>query len=78
MMWKVQQAMRDDAIRAARTHPALFMYSYGKTFPAHLMRSRLEKPSSQESSQPALSYEHIENFTKDLEVKRDLKNNIFI
>ena len=34
-------------------------------FPARLPRSR-------EPSQPALSYEHIENFTKDLEVRRDL------
>ena len=37
-------------------------------------RSRLEKPRSREPSQPALSYEHIENFTKDLEVRRDLGN----
>ena len=36
-------------------------------FPARL-------PRSQEPSQPALSYEHIENFTKDLEVRRDLGN----
>ena len=36
-------------------------------FPARLLRSR-------EPSQPALSYEHIENFTKDLEVRRDLGN----
>ena len=43
-------------------------------FPARLPRSRLEKPRSREPSQPALSYEHIENFTKDLEVRRDLGN----
>ena len=36
-------------------------------FPAGLPRSR-------EPSQPTLSYEHIENFTKDLEVRRDLGN----
>ena len=29
---------------------------------------------SREPSQPAISYEHIENFTKDLEVRRDLGN----
>ena len=40
-------------------------------FPVHLPRSRLEKPS-----QPALSYEHIENFTKDLGVRRDLGNRV--
>ena len=36
--------------------------------------ARLEKPRSREPSQLALSYEHIENFTKDLEVRRDLGN----
>ena len=40
--------------------------SYGQ-FLAHLARSR-------EPSQPTLSYEHIKNFTKDLEVRRDLGN----
>ena len=34
-------------------------------FPARLPRSR-------ELSQPALSFEHVQNFTKDLEVRRDL------
>ena len=43
-------------------------------FPARLPRSRLEKPRSWEPSQPALSYGHIENFKKDLEVRRDLGN----
>ena len=36
-------------------------------FPARL-------PRSLELSQPALSYEQIENFTKDLEVRRDLEH----
>ena len=43
-------------------------------FPARLPRSLLEKPRSQEPSQSALSHEHIENFTKDLEVRPDLRN----
>ena len=43
-------------------------------FPARLPRSRLEKPISREQSQPAHSYEQIANFTKDLEVRRDLGN----
>ena len=43
-------------------------------FSAPLPRSRLEKPRSREPSQPSLSYEHIENFTKDSEVRRDLGN----
>ena len=47
--------------------------SCGK-IPACLPRSQLEKPRSQEPSQSALSYEHIKNFTKDLEVRRDLRN----
>ena len=38
-----------------------------QNFPAHLPRSR--KPS-----QPALSYEHIENFTIFKEVMQDLGN----
>ena len=44
------------------------------TFPARLPRSRLERPRSRQPSQPALSFEHIEVFTKDLEVRRDLGN----
>ena len=43
-------------------------------FPPRLPRSRLKKPRSREPSQPALSYEHVETFTKDLEVRRDLGN----
>ena len=63
MMWKIQQAMQDDAIRTARIHLSV----HPAKFSARLPRSR-------EPSQPALSYEHIENFTKDLEVRRDLGN----
>ena len=48
--------------------------SYGKIFPACLPRSRLEKPRSREPNQPAFSYEHIEKFAKDSEVRRDLGN----
>ena len=42
-------------------------------FSARLQRSRLEKPRSREPSQPALSYGHIKNFTKDLEARRDFR-----
>ena len=42
------------------------------------LSSRLEKPRSREPSQPALSYEQIENFTKDLEVRRDLGNRAHV
>ena len=73
MMWKIQRATQDDAIRAARVHPGnraeLHIW---QNFSACLPRSRLEKPRSREPTQPALSYEHIENITKDLEVRRVL------
>ena len=39
-------------------------------FPASLPRSRLVKPRSREPSQSTLSYENIENFTKELEIRR--------
>ena len=68
MMWKIQQAMQDDAIRAVHTAFIPVRDSLSN------FSARLEKPRSREPSQPALSYEHIENFTKDLEVRRDLGN----
>ena len=73
MIWKIQQAMEDDAIPTARIHPDIYPCNRAVVFiwqnfqPAYLSRSR-------EPSQPSLSYEHIENFTKDLEVRRDLGN----
>ena len=45
-----------------------------QNFPFRLPRSRSEKPRSREPSHPALSYEQVENFTRDLEVRRDLRN----
>ena len=77
MMCKIQQAMHDDVIQTARIHPAVHPGNRAEVpkFSARLIpRSRLEKPRSREPSQPALSYEGIENFTKDLEVRRDLGN----
>ena len=83
MMWKIQQAMQDDAIRTARIHPAVHPGNRDEVFiwqnfqPAYrdLGFSRSSRFSrSQEPSQPTLSYEHIETFTKDLEVRRDLEN----
>ena len=59
MMWKIQQAMQDRKMMPAG--PPEFIPMFMAKFPAHLARSR-------EPSQPALSYQHIENFTKDLEV----------
>ena len=75
------QAMQDDAlIRTAIIHPAFIPVtglkcSYGKNFQPALQRFWLEIPRSRESSQQSpLSYEHIKNFTKDSDVKRDLGN----
>ena len=84
-MWKIQQEMQDYAIRTARIHPDVLCHMKTSSrlsvwnfhmakFSARLPRSRLEKPRSREPSRPALSYEHIENFIKDLEVRRDLGN----
>ena len=83
MMCKIQEAMKDDAIRTTRIHPAVHPGKRDEVFiwqnfqPAYRDwkdRNRLERPRSREPSQPAHSYEHIENFTKDLEVRRDLGN----
>ena len=74
MMWKIQQAMQDDAIRTARIHPAVHPGNRDEVFiwqnfqPAY-------RDLGNRASQPALSYEHIETFTKDLEVRRDLGNS---
>ena len=48
MMWKIQQAMQDDAIRTARIHPAVQPSNRDEVFiwqkfSARLPRSRLEK-----------------------------------
>ena len=48
--------------------------SYGKISSLLTEISVRKKPKSREPSQAALLYEHIENFTKDLEVRRDLEN----
>ena len=78
MMWKIQQAKQDDAEFIRRIHPAFIPVtglkcSYSK-FSSPLTEILVGKTEISESSQPALSYEHIENFTKDLEVRRDLGN----
>ena len=72
MMWKIQQAKQDDFI------PVTGMKCNMAKFSARLLRSRLEKPRSREPSQPALSCEHIENFTKDLELRRELGNRAHV
>ena len=61
MMWKIQQAMQDNAIQTTRIHLAFIPVtrlkcSYGKI----------------ELGQPALSYEHIKYFTKDFKSNRGM------
>ena len=53
--------MRDDAIRLAR-----ILSGFHPSYRAEVFICQ--------NFQPALSYEHIENFTKDLEVRRDPGN----
>ena len=84
MMWKIQQAKQDDVIWDTLLPCCFLSGNRGEVFirqnfPARLPRSRLEKPRSQEWSQRALSYEHIGNFTKDLDqahVKRPLDRKL--
>ena len=73
MMWKIQPATQDDAICTARIHPAFIPLpglkcSYGKISTLLTAASRL----GTEPAHPLIC--HIENFTKDLEVRQDLGN----
>ena len=67
MMWKIQQAMQDDAFQTARIHPTFNrsnrneVFIWQKSLPAY-QDLRNQAPSS-------LSYKHIKNFTKGLEVR---------
>ena len=76
--WKIQHAMgrcRPGRQNSSRFHPGnrAEVFIWPKNFRTLTdARSRLEKRRSRELSQPALSYDHIENFIKDLEVRRDL------
>ena len=72
MIWRIQHAKQADAIQAdalPRFHPRNWAEVFiWQNFLAYLPRSWLENLRSQEPSPPTLSYEHIENFTKDLKV----------
>ena len=72
MMWKIQQAMQDDAIRTARNHPAVHPGNQDEVFIWQNFQPAYQE--HQEPSQLALSYEHFENYTKDSEVWQDLGN----
>ena len=83
MMFKIHQAKQNDAIWAALLcdETALLRHRPFNAFIAIAKNSGnrdvvfiWQKFSSPLTDQAALSYEHIENFTKDLEVRRDLGN----
>ena len=80
MMCKIHQAKQNDAIWAALLcdETALLRHRPFNAFIAIAKNSGnrdvvfvWQKFSSPLTDQAALSYEHIENFTKDLEVRRD-------
>ena len=57
MMWKLQQAMQDDAIRTARIHPAVHPGNRAEVFQGvHMAEFPARLPRSREPSQLALSY----------------------
>ena len=60
-------SVREDPVFSALVSPRSDDWKY-------VCGSRASLPRSREPSQPALSYEHIENFTKELEVRRDLEH----
>ena len=80
----MQQAMQDDAIRTAKIHPAVLSGNWAEV---RFIWQNLQ-PSYRDlgwknrdlgnGTSPPLSYEHVENFTKDLEVRRDLGNRAHV
>ena len=82
MMWIIQQGSAGNARRCHPGRQSLSLFHSGnraevfiwRNFQPAYWRPRLEKPRSREPSHPALSYEQGENFTRDLEVRRDLRN----
>ena len=69
MMWKIQQAMQDDAIRTARIHPAVHPGNRDEVFIWQNFQ-----PAYRDLGNRASPPSHIENFTQDLEVRRDVGN----
>ena len=67
MMWKIQQAMQDDAIRTARIHPAVHPGNRDEVFIWQNFQPACRDLGNRAS--PPASYEHIKNITKDLEAR---------
>ena len=72
--------MQDDAIQVAIIHQGnrAEMFMSENFQPAYRDPGWKNRARSREPSKPALSYEHIENFTKDLEARRDLWNRAHV
>ena len=62
-------AMQDDAIQTARIHSAVHPGNRDEEFIWQNFQ-----PVYRDLGWKNLSYEHIENFTKELEIRRDLGN----
>ena len=71
MMRKIVQEMQDNAIQTARIHPAVHLGN-GMKCSHNKISSLLTENYGTEPAR--LSYDHIENFIKFLEVWRDLGN----
>ena len=84
MMWKTQQAMQDYAIWAARIHPTFIRVtglkcSYGKiSSPLTEIPVGKTEISGTEPAHPLIRTTHRTDFTKDLEVRRDLGNRAHV
>ena len=65
MMWKIRQAMPNDAIWTASVHAAVITVTGVKCPYGKISSPLITKLRSREQNQLALSYEQI--FTKDLE-----------
>ena len=73
--YSMQSKMMPSRHALPRFHPRNWAEVFiWQNFLAYLPRSWLENLRSQEPSPPTLSYEHVENFTKDLKVGWDLGN----
>ena len=82
MMWKMQHVKQDDTEFIRKIHPDFnpitgLKCSYGNIFQPAYRDPGWKNRDFGNPSLPALSYEHIDNFTdnfRDLEVRRDLEN----
>ena len=80
IIWKIQLAKQDDAIRAFRIHPAFILVTGLKCLwqnfqPAYRHPGWKNRDLGNRASPPSHE-QHIENFTKDSEVRRDLGNQL--